>query len=271
MENKAIHNFQDNKVFVDRHNVKFVNGLVSYDLALTDKADMTPQEISDKLNGLMPDISIDLPTEGTDQTCSVEFEETTRKPKKLQATPAPPPRSKDWRYSLSIARDQGVACGSCWAFTTIAAIEANYKIQYNKTLLLSEQFLIDCIDFGCKGGHFFNAIEYVRTHGLATASSTYPYTDAQGASCPTDKTLAPLTVTSFDRYPLIPDEEKLKEIVGTIGPVAVGIDGSLDTFSFYSSGIYYDVRCYNTTVNHAVLIVGYGTEAAGDYWWIRNS
>ena len=95
--------------------------------------------------------------------------------------------------------------------------------------------------------------------------------DAQGLSCPTDKIIAPITVLSFDRYPLIPDEEKLKEVVGTLGPVAAGIDGSLDTFSFYSTGIYYDARCSNTTVNHAILIVGYGTEAAGDYWWIRNS
>ena len=97
----------DNKVFIDRHNVKFINGLVTYDMALTDKADMTPQEISDQLNGLIPSLSIELPTEGTDQTCSVESIETTRKPKKLEAAPPPPPISKDWRYSLSIARDQG--------------------------------------------------------------------------------------------------------------------------------------------------------------------
>lgn len=137
--------------------------------------------------------------------------------------------------------------------------------------MLSEQFLIDCVEKGCDGGHYFNAIDYVKMHGTATASLTYPYLDAQGISCPLDKTKAPLTVASFDRYPLIPDEEKLKEVVGTIGPVAAGIDGSLDTFSFYSTGIYYDARCSNTTVNHAVLIVGYGTEGEGDYWWIRNS
>ena len=107
VESKAIKNFQANKVFIDGHNAKFINGLVSFDMALTEKADMTPQEISDQLNGLKPSLSIELPIEGIDQTCSVEATETTRKPKKLQATPPPPPISKDWRYSLSTARDQG--------------------------------------------------------------------------------------------------------------------------------------------------------------------
>lgn len=107
LEFKAIKNFQDNKIFIDRHNVKFINGLVSYDMALTDKADMTPQEISDQLNGLMPSLSIELPIEQTDQTCSDDSTETTRKPKRLQAASVPPPNSKDWRFSLSIARDQG--------------------------------------------------------------------------------------------------------------------------------------------------------------------
>lgn len=157
------------------------------------------------------------------------------------------------------------------AFTAVAAIEANYRIKYNKTVLLSEQFLVDCIEFGCQGGHYFRAMDYIQIHGLATASLTYPYLDAQGLSCPTGNILAPLTISSFDRSSFIPDEEKLKEVVGTMGPVAAGIDASLDTFSFYSSGIYYDAKCSNTTVNHAVLIVGYGTEAAGDFWWIRNS
>lgn len=107
LEIKAIQNFNDNKIFIDRHNVKFVNGLVSYDMALTDKSDMTPKEISDQLNGLKPSLSIEIPIEETDQTCPDQSNETTRKPKKLQATPPPPPISKDWRYSLSIARDQG--------------------------------------------------------------------------------------------------------------------------------------------------------------------
>lgn len=37
------------------------------------------------------------------------------------------------------------------------------------------------------------------------------------------------------------------------------------------TGIYDDTACDNTKHNHAVLIVGYGTDAAqGDYWIVKN-
>ena len=35
-------------------------------------------------------------------------------------------------------------------------------------------------------------------------------------------------------------------------------------------GIYRNIQCPKTT-NHAVLIVGYGTEKGQDYWLVKNS
>lgn len=38
-----------------------------------------------------------------------------------------------------------------------------------------------------------------------------------------------------------------------------------------ATGIYDDTACDNTKHNHAVLIVGYGTDAEkGDYWIVKN-
>lgn len=52
------------------------------------------------------------------------------------------------------------------------------------------------------------------------------------------------------------------------------MDAGRQSFQFYSDGIYYDPQCGNRPddVNHAVLIVGYGTEPNGQkYWLIKNS
>ena len=36
------------------------------------------------------------------------------------------------------------------------------------------------------------------------------------------------------------------------------------------SGIYSDPKCSPNAINHAVLIVGYGSEEGQDYWLVKN-
>ena len=61
---------------------------------------------------------------------------------------------------ISPIKNQG-ECGSCWAFSTVAAIEARYKMRYGDFKLLSEQQLVDCAgnynNHGCDGGLPSNA------------------------------------------------------------------------------------------------------------------
>ncbi len=67
-------------------------------------------------------------------------------------------------------------------------------------------------------------------------------------------------------------ESVLKKYVALVGPVAVGIDGNHQSFIFYKSGIYYEPSCSSISLNHAILVVGYGTDENGlDYWIIKNS
>lgn len=40
---------------------------------------------------------------------------------------------------------------------------------------------------------------------------------------------------------------------------------------FYDSGVYDQPTCSSTKVNHAVVVVGYGTDEHGkDYWSVKN-
>lgn len=57
-----------------------------------------------------------------------------------------------------------------------------------------------------------------------------------------------------------------------MGPVSVAIDAHPESFQFYSNGIYYEPQCTTDKLNHGVLVVGYGTEADGQqYWLVKNS
>ncbi|EAX95999.1 Clan CA, family C1, cathepsin L-like cysteine peptidase [Trichomonas vaginalis G3] len=54
------------------------------------------------------------------------------------------------------------------------------------------------------------------------------------------------------------------------GLVAAAIDASRSTFQLYTSGIYYDQHC-STILDHAIGVVGYGSEGGNNYWIVRNS
>jgi C1A family cysteine protease len=76
-----------------------------------------------------------------------------------------------------------------------------------------------------------------------------------------------LTIT--DEKPMIVCSTH-RDIVASTGPVSIVIRVE-DSFYNYRSGVYFEPKC-GQTINHAMLLVGYGTDpAGGDYWIIKNS
>ena len=179
------------------------------------------------------------------------------------------PASLDYRSKMNAAKDQG-SCGSCWAFCTTAVLEGVVNIKKGTLQKFSEQQLVDCdtTDNGCDGGHPQNSFQFIKDNGGLTYESNYAYTEVQG-TC--KKVTNKYTLTGFKRV-TDGDEENLKELLNSYGPIAIGMDASPAAFQLYSKGtIFSNSNCKRLVMNHCVTLVGYGSNSSGDYWIIRNS
>jgi len=179
------------------------------------------------------------------------------------------PASVDWRSSGAVTpvKDQG-QCGSCWAFSTTGVLEGAWKIAKGNLVSLSEQQLVDCdnTNYGCNGGWPVDALSWLKSKGSDTEAS-YPYT-AHGGTCHA------ATIGAYvGTYAQLPkgSESSLQTATANVGPVSVCIDASKYSFQAYKSGVYNEPTCSSTNLDHAVLVVGYGTENGQDYWLVKNS
>jgi len=176
--------------------------------------------------------------------------------------------SLDWRNRNAVnpIRDQG-GCGSCWAFSAIAAVEGAWAVKKGSLLKLSEQQLVDCsTKSGCSGGAMPSAFQWIIQNGGIGSLSQYPYA-GRDQSCKSGIN----KVATLSKYTDVrANDEGALMTAANIGVVAIGIAAS-QSFQFYSKGVLDDGSCGND-INHGVDVVGYGTAASGkDYWIIRNS
>lgn len=187
------------------------------------------------------------------------------------------PDQLDWRLygAVNPVKDQAV-CGSCWSFGTTGTIEGTYFVKTGHLVRLSEQQLIDCSwqqgDNACDGGEDFRAYEYVQLAGGLALDEEYGGYLGQDGKCHDRDIPLRVKLTGFVNV-TSNDPHALQLALFENGPVTVGIDASQPSFSFYSSGVYFDDNCGNTPDNldHQVLAVGYGTMYGQKYWLIRNS
>ncbi|KDP38570.1 hypothetical protein JCGZ_04495 [Jatropha curcas] len=246
--------FQDNYDFVTEHNSQ---GNSSYTLSLNAFADLTHHEFKASRLGLSSAASASLNVD--------------RSNRQIPDFVADVPASVDWRKNGAVTqvKDQG-NCGACWSFSATGAIEGINKIVTGSLVSLSEQELVDCdksYNNGCEGGIMDYAFQFViDNHGIDTEED-YPY---QGRDRSCNKEKLKRHVVTIDGYVDVPQNNE-KELLKAVAnqPVSVGICGSERAFQLYSKGIF--TGPCSTSLDHAVLIVGYGSENGVDYWIVKNS
>ncbi|CAL9164373.1 oryzain alpha chain-like [Musa acuminata AAA Group] len=250
--------FKDNLHFVDGHNAAADAGRQRFRLGLNRFADLTNEEFRALYLGAKG--------RGVARRSRVAADRY-----RYEGAGDVLPDSVDWRAKGAVAavKNQG-SCGSCWAFSTVAAVEGINQIVTGELISLSEQELVDCdtaYNQGCNGGLMDYAFDFIVNNGGIDTEDDYPYR-ARDGSCDHNRKNA--KVVTIDGYEDVPenDEKALQKAVAS-QPVSVAIEAGGREFQFYQSGIFTG-RC-GTELDHGVAAVGYGTENGTDYWIVRNS
>ena len=148
---------------------------------------------------------------------------------------------------------------------------------------LSEQVLVECCgdqydSAGCGGGGTSGPMQCAVDIGALPSTTSHPYTAVDTAACSHSNTEAAAFVSSWFE-PCTLDEKCLKSYIGgddctTFFTTALKTSIQvIDSFYDYNGGVYSVPNCPTNKHNHAVAIVGWGTDATTgmDYWIMRNS
>ncbi len=165
---------------------------------------------------------------------------------------------------VSPVKDQGLSCGSCWAFATCAAIESQWLKQGYPLADLSEDNLIDCHNFDenpCEGGSFYMAQAVLSLHKGILSESDDPYTP-DNWTCPYMYAFPPTPVSYVEEIRFIPsDVESIKEAIMEYGAVASTMfmnytDSNVwdaVNYKYYDS----DISSSDSAFAHCITIVGW--------------
>ncbi|XP_058427977.1 cathepsin K isoform X3 [Marmota monax] len=154
--------WEKNLKYISIHNLEASLGVHTYELAMNHLGDMTSEEVVQKMTGLkVPPFH----SQSNDTLYIPDWEGRA-------------PDSIDYRKKgyVTPVKNQG-QCGSCWAFSSVGALEGQLKKKTGRLLNLSPQNLVDCVseNDGCGGGYMTNAFQYVqKNHGI-DSEDAYPY------------------------------------------------------------------------------------------------
>jgi cathepsin L len=253
--------FLKNLKVIEEHNEKYAQGLSTYSVGVNNLADLTHEEIVFWSQG------------------------SSRRNLSVGSSPIPKfiprddvPESIDWRdYGVVTPIANQERCMSCWAFAIVATVESHVAIYEGRNVSLSVQNLVDCVDptFDCMQDldpkALDNTYQYIIDNDGIDLIESYPNEYQTVGSCRFKRENVGATIKAYANI-TEGDEEELKAVVGTVGPVTVTFTTDF-AWDFYHKGVYYNDDCMNTDeiFNHAAVVVGYGNEDGEDYWLVKNS
>jgi KDEL-tailed cysteine endopeptidase len=247
--------FRKNLIEILKHN-SYLNE--TFTMSVNQFTDLTPEEF----NSFVKKSSINGPFTG--YGC-----------KSYSSSASNAPVSLDWRTkgAVTSVKDQG-QCGSCWSFSATGAVEGAWALTKGQLIDLSEQELVDCAigtaygSHACNGGQMDGAFKFIIVNGQCSLSS-YPYTSGVTKTGGTCQKCSPIAHISSCSDVKPNDQISLKGAVAQ-QPVSIAISADTKLFQSYSSGVITSSTCY-TSLDHGVLIAGYGEENGIKYWLVKNS
>lgn len=246
------HIFEQNLKYVEEHNQRFSEGLVTFDLEMNKFGDMTSEEFVAQMTRPI---------------------QVSKAAKKTFAHYPDVERTEnvDWRSKGAVTpvKDQGMM-GQSWCFSAVAPLEGIWFLKTGDLIDMSEQQLNDCVPSvgGNRYGYVERAYDYIKDAGGIDSEESYGKKSNECMFNPDG------VVANVTGYVDIPEGDEVAQALAVhdAGPVSVLIDASHLSFQLYSSGIYYEPACQDPpSLNHAVTSVGYGSEGTTDYWILKNS
>jgi C1A family cysteine protease len=248
--------FHTNQAFIEKHNAEGH----SYTLGVTPFADLTTEEFRRDYFGF------DAGLRGNVSGTWLGMHEAGAAPDSI-----------DWRTKGAVTpvKNQG-QCGSCWAFSSTGALEGAFFLATGKLVSVSEQQFVDCAKFrygnmGCSGGRQMAAFSYAEKNAMDTEDS-YAYTAKSGTfqSCKASSGTPAIPQGDVTGYKEVGHSEDALLSALAQQPVSISIEADQAVFQHYKSGVLTGSGC-GSTLDHAVLAVGYGEEAGQKYWIVKNS
>jgi cathepsin L len=197
-------------------------------------------------------------------------------------------RTRNWFQQSRVTdiRDQG-QCGSCWAESATGVLESAFAQQSGSLTQLSVQQSAECTlgiehNAGCGGGWPIDVFRYVKgTSGGLCTEQAIPYTIGNGMDVNCNTTLTAqcnqnISIKAIYSVPTGNESMLLRALQMDV--VSIAIDASGQGFYSYASGVYDGTfngapDCSQTSLDHAVIAVGYGVAVQGDvpFYVVRNS